>query len=265
LDQGRQFFLLALDLLRDPQGFYQRGNSNVKHALTKVIFAKLYLDATATTNVSAHDLTQGVGDLVEAEQQRRTYHRRSDTLRERELAWNDNRPLPKEGPAPHDLSSAELLAWSLDQGSSKALMVGFAEALSHTTHQTNRLLQTALAWTIRPAKSVRRSASYRTMRQLTVDDVDSLVDAFRSGTTIRALAAEYGVHRTTVAGHLRGRGIDTRPPGLHPDDVPRAVELYQDGWSLQRIAEKFGCNPTTVYRRLLEVEVPMRDPHGRER
>lgn len=102
------------------------------------------------------------------------------------------------------------------------------------------------------------------MRQLTADDVDQEIDVFRSGTTIRKLAAQYGVHRTTVAEHLRSRGIDTRPPGLHRADVPSAATLYRDGWSLQRIAEKFDCNATTAFHRLTETGVEMRKPweHG---
>ena len=101
------------------------------------------------------------------------------------------------------------------------------------------------------------------MRQLTADDVNHLVDTFRSGTTIRKLAVQYGVHRTTVAEHLRSRGIDTRPPGLYPAEVSAAAALYRDGWSLQRIAEKFDCNATTVFHRLTEAGVEMRKPWER--
>jgi hypothetical protein len=39
LETGRQFFVAALDLLADPQGFYQRGSGTVKRAMTKVIFS----------------------------------------------------------------------------------------------------------------------------------------------------------------------------------------------------------------------------------
>ena len=38
----------------------------MKHALTKVIFSKLYLDMRDTALVSHHDLTPGLGDLIEA-------------------------------------------------------------------------------------------------------------------------------------------------------------------------------------------------------
>jgi len=77
----------------------------VKHALTKVIFSKLYLDMRDTALVSHHDLTPGLGDLIEAEERSRTYYRDSDSLQGREggtwddRGWNDSRPLDVEGPA----------------------------------------------------------------------------------------------------------------------------------------------------------------------
>ena len=67
LDAGRQFFLTALGLLRNPQAFYRGGGHSVKHALTKVIFSKLYLDMQDTTLVNNHDLTPGISGLIEAE------------------------------------------------------------------------------------------------------------------------------------------------------------------------------------------------------
>ncbi len=130
LDAGKTFFLTALELLSDPQAFYRRGGASVKHALTKVIFSKLYLDTRDTALVSAHDLTPGLGDLIEAEHQARTYYRRSDTLSGWQdgswdsKGWHDSRPLPEEGPALDDLSDADLLGWTLvGQGSSRGGLV----------------------------------------------------------------------------------------------------------------------------------------------
>jgi len=52
----------------------------VKHALAKVIFSQLYLDMRDTVLVNNHDLTPGIGSLIETEERNRTYCRRSDTL-----------------------------------------------------------------------------------------------------------------------------------------------------------------------------------------
>ncbi len=65
---------------------------------------------------------------------------------------------------------------------------------------------------------------------------------YLAGATVFELAAQFGIHRSTVGQHLRSRGIDTTPPGLRPDDVPIAAELYREGWSLlQRISKRFGA------------------------
>lgn len=67
LDSGRQFFMTALELLADPQGYYLRGNAKVRPALTKVIFSKLYLDKDEAAGVSHRDLADGFSVLLEAE------------------------------------------------------------------------------------------------------------------------------------------------------------------------------------------------------
>ena len=84
-----------------------------------------------TALVSHHDLTPGLGDLIEAEERSRTYYRRGDTMQGREggtgddRGWNDSRPLDVEGPALNDLTGADLLGWALmGQGSSRGALVG---------------------------------------------------------------------------------------------------------------------------------------------
>lgn len=105
----------------------------------------------------------------------------------------------------------------------------------------------------------------RTARQLRADEIDELGAAYQAGRRVHQLAASFGISRDAVGKHLRARGIDTKPPGLHPDDVPEAARLYRSGWPLARIAEKFDTTATTVQRRLMEVGVRMRDTNGRER
>jgi site-specific DNA recombinase len=124
LDMGRKFFLTALELLRDPQAFYRRGGAGVKHALTKVIFSKLCLDMRDIAVVSAHDLTDGLGDLIAAEERSWTFYRRTDTLSWDERGQDSNRPVLSDGPVLSNLTATDLLAWSVvDQGSSKAVLV----------------------------------------------------------------------------------------------------------------------------------------------
>lgn len=129
-----------------------------------------------------------------------------------------------------------------------------------------RLLELAAAWPANlPSETPHHPVHYRTMRHLRQDEVDELVEAHRAGTTVYELAKRFGVHRETIGRHLAHRGIDTKPPGLHPDDVPVAASLYRSGWSLRRIAEKFGTSDNTVRRYLTAAGVVLRGPHERVR
>lgn len=116
-----------------------------------------------------------------------------------------------------------------------------------------------------PGLSSTGRRAYRTARQLRPAEVDELVATYQSGGTIRQLAVQFGIHRSTVGQHLSARGIDTQPPALHPDDVPAAADLYRSGWSLARIAEKYNTTDDTVWRRLREVGVEMRPRRGGRR
>jgi len=62
---------------------------------------------------------------------------------------------------------------------------------------------------------------------------------------MNTLAAEFKVHRQTVANYLQKLGISIRQPGLRADDLQSAIALYESGWSLSRIGETFGCNTST--------------------
>ena len=44
-------------------------------------------------------------------------------------------------------------------------------------------------------------------RRLSPTDLDDLLDAYRAGATINQLAAEFGIHRATVATHLDRQGV----------------------------------------------------------
>jgi transposase-like protein len=98
------------------------------------------------------------------------------------------------------------------------------------------------------------------MRQLRSYELDELEVAYQAGATVYQLAERFGINRVTVGKHLRRRGVDTTPPGLHPDSVPRAAELYRQGWSLARIGQEFGTTASTVRSRLIETGVRMRAP-----
>jgi DNA-directed RNA polymerase specialized sigma24 family protein len=89
------------------------------------------------------------------------------------------------------------------------------------------------------------------------------VTQYLAGKTVRDLAAQFAIHRSTVGKYLHAQGVDTTPPALHPDDVPKALELYRAGWTFKQIADKFGVSQTAVRDRLHQAGVPRAERYGR--
>jgi hypothetical protein len=121
LETGRQFFLAALELLRDPKAFYERGGTSLKRAMNKIVFTKLYVDGK---EISGHELGEAVRDLVEAE---RLAFRRGNTTANASATRpaNASNPGQEAGVAWSRFTGAELLDLSLaGQGSSRTALVG---------------------------------------------------------------------------------------------------------------------------------------------
>jgi site-specific DNA recombinase len=127
LDTGRQFFMLALELLSDPQGFYRSGNAAVKKAMTKLAFGKIKLNAhhpqgqELAAFVASHELTEGIDALVEVGSiTGSTRYRISTTL----TLDSKRDPIPEDGVSLDRFTAADLLAAVLlDQGSNKGAVV----------------------------------------------------------------------------------------------------------------------------------------------
>jgi hypothetical protein len=69
--------------------------------------------------------------------------------------------------------------------------------------------------------------------------VDALVTGYQSGKTMKELAAEFGINRVTVSGHLRRAAVVPRRGGLDQEQAGEAARLYEDGWSYRKLAERF--------------------------
>lgn len=77
------------------------------------------------------------------------------------------------------------------------------------------------------------------------------------------LAERWDLHRTTVANHLRRRGVQLRREGLTSAAVTEALRLHEEGWSLQRLAERLVCDAETVRQALKRAGVLLRRPWER--
>jgi DNA invertase Pin-like site-specific DNA recombinase len=114
-------------------------------------------------------------------------------------------------------------------------------------------------------KQQRERGQVRTIqRRLTPEQVTELGDAYRAGSTVRQVAARFGINRTTVLEHLDRLGIPRRANQrkLTDQQVAEARRLYEEGQSLADLGSRFGVHSETVRRELSRVGVVIR-PAGR--
>jgi DNA-directed RNA polymerase specialized sigma24 family protein len=97
---------------------------------------------------------------------------------------------------------------------------------------------------------------------LSADQIAELVEGYRSGNTMKDLASEFGIHRTTVISHLTQQGVRIRRGGLDQQQVAEAVRLYEQGWSSGRLGEWLGVSADTVLTVLRRAGVPIKPRRG---
>lgn len=92
-----------------------------------------------------------------------------------------------------------------------------------------------------------------------------LIKEYIGGDAVGTLAVRYGIHRVTVAEHLRRRNIPVRTKGLVPSEADESIILYNQGYSLAAIGKHFGVAANTVRRTLLQSGVQLRGPNELQR
>jgi hypothetical protein len=153
-------------------------------------------------------------------------------------------------------TSGEII--SFGRGLNAQVLVGAVEALSSTTNRTRRLFRTMQALPEELSTTPRTTRSYRTARPLQPDEIDKLVEARQAGATIREMARQFDICRTTVFKRLHARGLRTR--SIAPELLAEATSLYEEGWSTARLSKRLGV-PTETLRTGLKVSgVKMRKP-----
>ena len=118
-----------------------------------------------------------------------------------------------------------------------------------------------------PADSPREEKgrlSNPTQQRLSPSNIADLIAAYDAGATISQLAAEFGIHRTTVAARLDRHQVPRhRERSAWDDDtLNEAAELYATGLSLADVAHQFGIDAQTVANRFRHAGVPVRPRRG---
>ncbi len=139
--------------------------------------------------------------------------------------------------------------------------MGLTGASSKQNAQVRRLAEGLPHLLTGPLGSTAPAARVRQVQhRLTSEQVEQLVHQYESGEDMKQLAVRWGLHRSTVAGHLKRVGVALRRQGLSGEQLAEAVRLYGEGWSLQRLGERYGCDPETVRKNLKRSGVCIRRP-----
>ena len=101
-------------------------------------------------------------------------------------------------------------------------------------------------------------------RRLSPTDIHDLISAYQAGATISQLADDFGVHRTTVAGHLDRHRVarHNEQTAWDIEILRQAAELYATGLSLADVADQFGVDAQTVASRFRRAGVAVRPRRG---
>jgi hypothetical protein len=101
-------------------------------------------------------------------------------------------------------------------------------------------------------------------RRLSPTAIVDLVEAYQAGATISQLAVDFGIHRTTVTGHLDRHGIPRHSEQTAWDDeiLTQAADLYATGLSLADVGHRFGVDAQTVASRFRRAGVTVRPRRG---
>jgi predicted ArsR family transcriptional regulator len=89
-----------------------------------------------------------------------------------------------------------------------------------------------------------------------------LAERYLAGESVPALAASFGIHRTTVLEHLERRGVQRRPKRRKLSDaqVIEATRAYAEGASLKELGAQLGVSAETVRNELARAGGPIRPP-----
>jgi DNA-binding CsgD family transcriptional regulator len=108
---------------------------------------------------------------------------------------------------------------------------------------------------------VNARAQKQPQHRLTPEETERLKRTYEAGATLRDLAREFQIHRTTAADLLERSGVFRRVKGPSEVQMSEAIRMYLAGQSAARIGQALGFAADTIRYRLKAAGVQMRGPH----
>ena len=99
---------------------------------------------------------------------------------------------------------------------------------------------------------------------MTAPEHRALVEGYESGLSLRTLATQHNVHRTTVLEHLKRSGVQRQHNSrrLSDEQVRQAAALYAAGNSLLTVGARFTVNARTVRNAFDRAGIAVRPRRG---
>jgi DNA-binding CsgD family transcriptional regulator len=90
-------------------------------------------------------------------------------------------------------------------------------------------------------------------------EIDDLARAYNAGTSIKDLAVQFEINRSTVLAHLADRVIRRRHPALNPEQKAEVCRLYEEGLSSTEVGLIYDVSPDTILRAAREMGIKVRN------
>lgn len=104
----------------------------------------------------------------------------------------------------------------------------------------------------------------RGWNRLSDEDQAVVVARYKDGATSTALAADFGVAKSTILRILRDARTVVRRQSLTLHQVTEAARLYESGLSLSKVAKHLDVNQETMRVAIIAAGVTLRPPTGRQ-
>ena len=112
------------------------------------------------------------------------------------------------------------------------------------------------------ADSDKQRVRKRILRRLPDNQLQQLLDGYRSGVPVAQLAAQFKIHKSTVVEAAKRNGLKLRYPALTSKEVAEARALYESGQSVATVAKHFEVAPRTIWSTLKKAGVQIRPRNG---
>jgi len=90
-------------------------------------------------------------------------------------------------------------------------------------------------------------------------EIDDLAEAYKAGKSIKELADEFEIDRSTVLKKLQLVDMPRRYPALDPEQCEQVCRLYEGGLNSTEIGQMFDVSAETVLRTLRRIGIKIRN------